>query len=151
MVEPAARALEKEQKKELGKVLFDSHSLRNRYRRRKKGKTSARGRDEFGRFVKGNIPWDNRFQGRNNLGRFSQSPAVKEPESGDIKEPPEPISSPKKRGRHPRYTVAMDLATITTSQLSRIEVDDPKREIAFERVIIWITENRYGRKGDSAW
>jgi len=45
----------------------------------------------------------------------------------------------------------MDFATIAISQLSRIEVDDPKRKIAFERVIIWITENRYGRKGDSAW
>jgi hypothetical protein len=62
-----------------------------------------------------------------------------------------PVKPRSNRGRPARFTVAMDFATIAISQLSRIEVDDPKREIAFEKVIIWITENRYGRKGDSAW
>jgi hypothetical protein len=58
--------------------------------------------------------------------------AVKEVEAAVVKEA-------KKRGRFARFTMAMDFATIAISQLSRIEVDDPKREIAFERVIIWIT------------
>jgi hypothetical protein len=171
----AARELEKEQERELGKVLFKWDALRKRYRWMKekgeahvrqllsqeKGTRSRRkvpapaARDKLGRYVKGNIPWDNRFQRRDKIGRFSQPPAVKKPESGGIPAVKEPesggIPAPKKREKPSRYTVAMDLATIATSQLSRIEVDDPKREIAFERVIIWITENRYGRKGDSAW
>jgi transcriptional regulator with XRE-family HTH domain len=51
----------------------------------------------------------------------------------------------------PPYSMAMHMATIAINQLSRIPDDDPKREVAFEKVITWITENRYGRKGDSAW
>jgi len=43
---------------------------------------------------------------------------------------------------------AICFATIAISQLERIEADDPKREVAFEKVITWITRNRYGRKGN---
>jgi DNA-binding XRE family transcriptional regulator len=65
---------------------------------------------------------------------------------GDVKEPG--IGRPPKYPQPP--SDALHWATVAISQLSRIEIDDPKREIAFEKVITWITKNRYGRKGESA-
>jgi hypothetical protein len=157
-----ARELEKKQKEEWGKVLFKARLLRFRYQRRKEGKPvysskgpcRLEGRDEFGRFAKGGIPWNSPYRPpaskeggstREKVGGSTGS-TRKKPVKDSGADPVKP-----KRGRPPRFTVAMDFATIAISQLSRIEVDDPKRKIAFERVIIWITENRYGRKGDSAW
>ena len=145
----AATEFVKEQEKEWGKVLFSAGALRNRYKRRKagnpvfsrQGRCRREGRDRFGRFAKGNLPWNKAMTKR--VGGSTGS-TVKEA----VIPPVKPRSN---RGRPARFTVAMDFATIAISQLSRIEVDDPKREIAFEKVIIWITENRYGRKGDSAW
>jgi hypothetical protein len=134
----AARELKKEQKEEWGTVLFTSGMLRDRYRRMKQGKPRFNGH----------------MEGRDEWGRFAKEPvddaAMEKPVDDTVKRVDDTGKTHSKRGGL-TFTVALDLATIAISQLSRIEVDDPKREIAFERIIIWITENRYGRKGDSAW
>lgn len=117
----ASKVLEDDQQEQLGEVLYPWNALRVRYQRIKGGTVRATPPTTC------NLPETPDNQGA-------------EPKHGGKREGAGPPLKYEKAA--PPWSCAMQMAGLAIDQLERIPTDDPKRQDAFQKVMLWIKENR---------